>query len=393
MAAPLGQPVARARADRRRGASEIREARGSAHEGVRDLLTRLLERRAEPCRTAGAGRACRSPDRRTDPRPPASTRDRGARHDPDAHRLAATRVDVASVLERLLGGGGVHAARVFVRRALRRLHEHFPERPLRVVAHAASPAAARFAAYAVAASRTHAPSSCAARRAASRSRLHGPSPLTTRQNSSQSIGPNDPVLRLRRRSVSVRIGERDVDRLRLRDGEIHEPLAQLVVGLVLHAPAQQLRGVRRILVARTEHHERRPPPAIHGVLRHRALRRRAGGERRHDLVALALVEVLFLADAHHRARVRPVRRLRQHRLVHDRRAVDEPADAADVGPRERRVVEDARVLRRAVEQLLDQRAAVHAERLGAAVDVEPVTGLVLHLGERATSCAADSARG
>ena len=48
---------------------------------------------------------------------------------------------------------------------------------------------------------------------------------------------------------------------------------------------------------------------------------------------------------------------------------------------------------RAVEQLLDQLRAVDAERLGAAVDVEPVSGLVLHLGdERDLSAQSDGAR-
>ena len=45
------------------------------------------------------------------------------------------------------------------------------------------------------------------------------------------------------------------------------------------------------------------------------------------------------------------------------------------------IVEDARVLRLAREELVDQLGAVDAQRLGAAVDVEPVAGLVLHLGD------------
>ena len=74
--------------------------------------------------------------------------------------------------------------------------------------------------------------------------------------------------------------------------------------------------------------------------------------------------------------------MREHRLIHDRRTVDEPSDAADVGPRQRRIVEDARVLRRTVEQLLDELLPIDAERLGAAVDVEAVARFVLHLGEQ-----------
>jgi len=73
--------------------------------------------------------------------------------------------------------------------------------------------------------------------------------------------------------------------------------------------------------------------------------------------------------------------LGQHRLVHDRRAIHQPADGANVGPRQRRIVEDARVLRLAVEQLLHQLVAVDAQRFGAAVDVEAVARFVLHLGD------------
>ena len=42
------------------------------------------------------------------------------------------------------------------------------------------------AAWALAAARTHSPSSCAWRRISRRSALHGPCPLTTRSNSAQS---------------------------------------------------------------------------------------------------------------------------------------------------------------------------------------------------------------
>ena len=68
-------------------------------------------RRAAPCRTAGAGTPCRCRDRRTGPRRRRRRDDRGARHHPEVHRLAAPRVDVARVLQRMLGVGGVHAAR------------------------------------------------------------------------------------------------------------------------------------------------------------------------------------------------------------------------------------------------------------------------------------------
>ena len=98
---------------------------------------------------------------------------------------------------------------------------------------------------------------------------------------------------------------------------------------------------------RAEHHQRRPPPAIERALRHARCSGVPRASVHHDLEALALVKALFLADAHHRARIRAVGAAADRDLVHDRRAVDQPADRADVGPGRRRVVEDARVLRRA----------------------------------------------
>src|SRR3954466_11917399 len=109
-------------------------------------------------------------------------RDRDGWYDPERDHAAAPRVDVACVLERLLRIRGVQRSRVLVRRALLALRENLPERPLAVgrdgirlrrhhvlVRHgaghdyaAADACFARcLAAYALAASRTHAPSSCA----------------------------------------------------------------------------------------------------------------------------------------------------------------------------------------------------------------------------------------
>ena len=138
----------------------------------------------------------------------------------------------------------------------------------------------------------------------------------------------------------------------------------------------------RVVVGRAEHHQRRPPPAVHRVLGHRLLRRGAVRERVQDLVALPLVEGLLLADPDHRAGVRPVGAAAQRHLVDDRGAVDQPADRADVGPGQRRVVEDRGVLLPAGVQLVEQVVAVDAERLGGGVEVEAVAGLVLHLGHQ-----------
>src|SRR5262245_48183953 len=40
--------------------------------------------------------------------------------------------------------------------------------------------------------------------------------------------------------LEIRIRDLETDRLRLRDGEVHEALAELVVALLLHAPLEQL---------------------------------------------------------------------------------------------------------------------------------------------------------
>ncbi len=133
---------------------------------------------------------------------------------------------------------------------------------------------------------------------------------------------------------------------------------------------------------RTEHHQARPPPAVHRVLHHRALLVGALHHRQQQVIALALVEGLFLADADHGPRIRAVGAAAERDLVHDRRAVDQPADDADVGPVQRRVVEDRRILGLAGVQCVDQVVARHAERLGRRVQVHAVAALVLHLREQ-----------
>ena len=157
---------------------------------------------------------------------------------------------------------------------------------------------------------------------------------------------------------------RDAEIVGLRHGLVDESLAQLVVGQDLDLPLRRLRAVHRVGVGRAEHHQRRPPPAVERVLRHRLLLGRAPAQLHHDVEALALVKALFLADADHRARVRAERAAAQRNLVHDRRAVDQPADRADVGPGQRRIVEDARVLGLAGVQVGDQsgRATRRASR-------------------------------
>src|SRR5262249_30753359 len=107
---------------------------------------------------------------------------------PDRHALLATGVDVTGVTQRDLGVRRVQATDMAVGQAATRPYEDFPQ--LAVLGHAACSIArtgwAVLAAYAAAASRTQAPSSCARFRFATRCRLHGPLPLMTCISSSYS---------------------------------------------------------------------------------------------------------------------------------------------------------------------------------------------------------------
>ena len=190
---------------RRRGRADRRRAPAGAAAAARVAHRPAL--RAAPCRTADADTACRCPDRRTAPRSLRARRgDRRARHDPDAHRFAAARVDVARVLQRDARRPARARSRVLVRRAVLRLREHFPQRPLRRSGlvggrrrSVPSPASGRRRRRCGGAASRRTPPPPRAptrpRRApraapARRSRLHGPLPLITCQNSSQSISPN-----------------------------------------------------------------------------------------------------------------------------------------------------------------------------------------------------------
>src|SRR5688572_8300955 len=133
------------------------------------------------------------------------------------------------------------------------------------------------------------------------------------------LGPVDrtePVMLRLLVPAQLGIGDLETEELGLRRRDVDELLAQLVVGKALDLPAHRLSSVLRVRVGRTEHHDRRPPPAVERTLRHRLLFRRAARQRHHDLEALPLVEALFLADAHHRARVRAVRAAADRDLVH-----------------------------------------------------------------------------
>src|SRR5215469_17260824 len=86
------------------------------------------------------------------------------------------------------------------------------------------------------------------------------------------------------------VGNAEAEVVRLRHGDVDEFLAELVVAEALDLPAHRLGGVLRVRIARTEHHERRPPPAIERILRHGALLAAALREGHHDLEPRALME-------------------------------------------------------------------------------------------------------
>ncbi|CAM2148529.1 hypothetical protein PT2222_200004 [Paraburkholderia tropica] len=180
----------------------------------------------------------------------------------------------------------------------------------------------------------------------------------------------------------VGVGQSHAEHFGLLDRGVDELLAQIVVRDALDAPFGRLVAVDRVGVARAEHHQHRPPPAVHGLLHEFALRLGALHHREQGVETLALMKRLFLADADHGARIRAVGAAAQRDLVHDRRAVDQPADHADVRPGGRRVVEDARILGLARVQGVDQLVARDAERFRRAIEIEAVARLVLHLGEQ-----------
>src|ERR1022692_1408055 len=180
--------------------------------------------------------------------------------------------------------------------------------------------------------------------------------------------------------LELRVGHGDAEIVRLRHRLIDEALAELVVREYLDFPLRRLSAVHRRRVGRPEHHQRRPPPSVERVLRHRFLRRGPLTQRHHDVEALTLVKALLLADANHRSRVRPERAPAQRYLIHDRRAVDQPSDGADVGPGQRRIVEDARILGFAGMQIGDELIARNAQRLRGAIKVKAVARFILDLG-------------
>nr|GEU28106.1 putative aminotransferase [Tanacetum cinerariifolium] len=299
----------------------------------------------------------------------AAGHDVGRAHHPDAHALVAARVHVARVIDGHFGVRRMQAAHVLVRQAVLAADEHFPQRPLlarlRTHARLAEPRALLPGVHAGA-------QALAVARAVTLEDFVKFAPVD---------GAEVVVARLRV-ECQVGIGHGQAQVLGLRHGLIDHALAQFVVGKQLDAPLRRLRAVHRFGVRWPEHHQRRPPPAVQRILRHRLLFRRAARQRQHDVVALARMERLFLAHPDHGARIRPVRAAAQRDLVDDGRAVDQPADGAHVGPRQRGVIEDARILGFTAVQRGQHLVARGAQRFGGAVQVQAVARLVLDLGQQ-----------
>ena len=165
------------------------------------------------------------------------------------------------------------------------------------------------------------------------------------------------------------IGNLQTEKFGLRHRNVDELLAKFVIRKALDLPGHRLRRMLGVFVARTEHHQRRPPPAIKRILCHRFLCRSAITKRNQDVVALTLVKTLFFTDPDHCSRVGTVGTTAKRNLVHDCGTVDEPADRADVRPGKRGIVEDAGVLRLATQEISHHLSARDAERLGRTIEV------------------------
>ena len=180
----------------------------------------------------------------------------------------------------------------------------------------------------------------------------------------------------------VGIGQGQAQKLGLWNRLIYKFLAQLVVGLALDTPRHALGGIGALVVAWAKHHQRRPPPAVEGILGHGFLLLGSARQMHHELVTLTLVKALLLADANHRTAVGAVRSAAQHHLVLNRGSVNQPTHSAHVGPSEGRVVENAGILCLAGVQIVDHLVARRSEGLRRRVEVEAVAGFILNLGQQ-----------
>lgn len=128
------------------------------------------------------------------------------------------------------------------------------------------------------------------------------------------------------------IGQVEAQILDLRNGLVDKLLTQVIIRPYLDLPGHRLFRMHAFAVRRAEHHDRGEPQAIHGVLCHGFLSRRAKGHLHDRVIALTCVEAFFLTDADHRAAIGTIGCPLQGHLVHDGRAIHQPTHGADIGP-------------------------------------------------------------
>ena len=79
------------------------------------------------------------------------------------------------------------------------------------------------------------------------------------------------------------------------------------------------------------------------------------------------MKTFFLADTNHRTGIRSIGRIDERHLIHDGRAVYQPANGANVGPGKGWIVEDAGVFGFAGMQLFKKLFPGNAQCFGGAV--------------------------
>ena len=117
--------------------------------------------------------------------------------------------------------------------------------------------------------------------------------------------------------LQVRVRKRQAQIFGLGNRLIHKFLAQFIITVALDLPLHGLGGMGGIRVTGTEHHQRRPPPPVYRILRHRFLLHGSLTEHHQQFKALAHVKTLFLANPHHGPGIRAVRATAQGDLVDD----------------------------------------------------------------------------
>ena len=98
----------------------------------------------------------------------------------------------------------------------------------------------------------------------------------------------------------------------------------------------------------------------------------------HDLITLTLVKTLLLADADHCPAIRTITGALKRYLIHNGSSINQPSDSTNICPTQSRVVEDAGIFRLAFVKFIDELISVNTHGLSGAVQVQPVTGLILH---------------